>query len=230
MAGHPEVATMNQPKSFDPIHPGADQVSALCDGHLDERELEALFERCRQDDGPLTQWRHYQLIGEVLRGEGGALPARAPLAFLATLNQRLDAGYEPLTDTVPRPVSTVRGPAANDALFRWKMVSGLASVVAVVAVGWTVLATAPIGQQSPQLAQERAATSAATLAAVPAAGSQASAAAATRPAVVSTPQGKLIRDPALERLLSEHRQYGGMSAFQTSTGFIRNATYDTDAR
>lgn len=221
---------MNQPNSFDPIHPGADQVSALCDGHLDERELDAMFERCRQDDGPLTQWRHYQLIGEVLRGESEALPARAPMEFLAMLNRRLDAGHEPSADTLAQPVRTMRGTAANDALFRWKLVSGLASVVAVAAVGWTVLATAPGGQQGPVLAQERAGAPDATLAAVPTAGSQVNAATPTRPVVVSTSQGKLIRDPALERLLSEHRQHGGVSAFQASTGFIRNATYDTDAR
>ncbi len=220
---------MNQPNSFDPVLPGADQVSALCDGHLDEREFDALLARCRQDGGALAQWSRYQLIGEVLRGDGAALPARAPMDFLAELNQRLDAEHKPSADAVAQPVRAVRGAAANDPLFRWKMVSGLASVVAVAAVGWTVLATAPSGQQGPVLAQERAVAPAATLVAAPTAAPQVGAA-PTRPVVVSTSQGKLIRDPALERLLSEHRQHGGMSAFQTSTGFIRNATYDADAR
>lgn len=219
---------MNQPTSFDSAQPGADQVSALCDGYLDERECDALFARCRLGDEPLAQWRGYQLIGELLRGDGAALPARPPMDFLAGLNQRLDAEHKPAAEAAAQPVRAVRGAAANDALFRWKMVSGLASVVAVAAVGWTVLATAPSGPQGPVLAQERAALPAATLASAPPAAP--SAAAPTRPVVVSTSQGQLIRDPALERLLSEHRQHGGMSAFQTSTGFIRNATYDADAR
>ncbi|HSX91865.1 MAG TPA: anti-sigma factor, partial [Hydrogenophaga sp.] len=129
---------------------------------------------------------------------------------------------------VGAPARTVRGPAANDALFRWKMASGLASVVAVAAVGWTVLAGAPGSSQAPVLAQERSSAPIATLAETsPTAPVSAT---PTRPVVVSTSQGKLIRDPALERLLSQHRQHGGMSAFQSSTGFIRNATYDSDAR
>ncbi|NIM42606.1 MAG: anti-sigma factor [Hydrogenophaga sp.] len=219
---------MNQFTSPDPALQGADQVSALCDGRLDTHELDALFARCRESDEPLAQWHGYQLIGEVLRGEGSALPARAPRDFLAELNQRLDAEHQPATDALAVPVRAVRGPAANDALFRWKMVSGLASVVAVAAVGWTVLAGAPSGSQGPVVAQERAVAPAATLAeAQPAAPVSA---VPTRPVVVSTSQGKLIRDPALERLLSQHRQHGGMSAFQSSTGFIRNATYDSDAR
>lgn len=220
---------MNQPTSFDSAHPGADQVSALCDGYLDERESDALFARCRLGDEALAQWRGYQLIGEVLRGDGAALPARSPMDFLAELNQRLDAEHQPAADAGSRPVRAVRGAAANDALFRWKMVSGLASVVAVAAVGWTVLASAPGGPQAPVLAQERVALPPATLASAPPPAASAGVP-STRPVVVSTSQGQLIRDPALERLLSEHRQHGGMSAFQTSTGFIRNATYDADAR
>lgn len=219
---------MNQFTSSDPALQGADQVSALCDGRLDNRELDALFAHCRVSDDPLAQWRGYQLIGEVLRGEGSVLPARAPQDFLAELNQRLDAEHRPATDAVAVPVRAVRGPAANDALFRWKMVSGLASVVAVAAVGWTVMTGAPSGSQGPVLAQERTAMPAATLAEAQPAAPEA--AVPTRPVVVSTSQGKLIRDPALERLLSQHRQHGGMSAFQSSTGFIRNATYDSDAR
>ena len=46
---------MNQPTSFDSAHPGADQVSALCDGYLDERESDALFARCRLGDEALAQ-------------------------------------------------------------------------------------------------------------------------------------------------------------------------------
>jgi sigma-E factor negative regulatory protein RseA len=45
--------------------------------------------------------------------------------------------------------------------------------------------------------------------------------------VVQTTQGQVLRDPRLEQLLAEHRQFGGMSALQAPAGFLRNATYDS---
>ena len=42
--------------------------------------------------------------------------------------------------------------------------------------------------------------------------------------------GRILAEMEVEALLAEHRQHGGMSALQNPTGFIRNATYDTDAR
>lgn len=214
---------MNQPISSDPARATPEQVSALCDGQLDDRALDALLAHCHTSDEPLAQWQRYQLIGDVLRGQGAALPARPARDFLAAVHQRLDA--ERLPVAVAPPVPVVRGLAANDAVFRWKLVSGLASVVAVAAVGWTVLATAPGAVPGPVIAQETAVPSTALVAATPPVTTQ-----APRPVVVSTSQGKVLRDPALERLLAEHRQHGSMSAFQASTGFIRNATYDDDAR
>jgi len=48
--------------------------------------------------------------------------------------------------------------------------------------------------------------------------------------LVMTPQGAVVRDPQLEQLLNEHRQFGGMTALQAPTGFLRNATYDREGR
>lgn len=216
---------MNQPISIAVDSATAEQVSALCDGQLDDRALDALLARSQASDESLDHWQRYQLIGDVLRGQGAALPARAPRDFLATLNQRLDAERRPVVAATSVPAPSVRGAAANDAVFRWKLVSGLASVVAVAAVGWTVLATAPGAVTGPVIAQEAVTAPKALLAATPSV-----APTAQRPVLVSTPQGKVLRDPALERLLAEHRQHGNMSAFQASTGFIRSATYDDDAR
>ncbi len=211
---------------------GAELVSALCDGSLDVPELDALLERCHADDEVQARWHSYQLIGEVLRGQAGVLPARAPSEFLQRVNAGL-AAQVPLAAMSPQPLvqplSHGRSEAANDGLFRWKLASGFASVVAVVAIGWNVLSGAnPVDAGGAQLVQ-------APPAVTPAASTGPSAVAAApapevRPVVVATPQGRIIRDAALERLLAEHRQHGGMSAFQTSTGFIRNATYDADAR
>lgn len=208
-----------------------EQVSALCDDRLDALELDELLARCRDGDAVQAQWHGYQLIGEVLRGQSGVLPACAPSAFLDRLHASLAAEPQPSAQPVVA-AQPPRSEAANEAVFRWKLVSGFASVVALAAVGWNLLAsTAParpdggatLVQNAPAAATPPlASTAQPVLASVPAS--------EARPVVVSTPQGRVIRDAALERLLAEHRQHGGMSAFQSSTGFIRNATYDDDAR
>ncbi|MBL0919796.1 MAG: sigma-E factor negative regulatory protein [Hydrogenophaga sp.] len=206
-----------------------EQVSALCDGALSAQEFDELLAHCRDDDGVPARWHGYQLIGEVLRGQPSVLPACSPSAFLDRLHAGLKSETPAPRAPLVSPMPQVRGAAANDAVFRWKLVSGLASVVAVAAIGWNLLVvTEPAARGAAELAQSvPAAAVVPVAAAVPAA---AVPAAESRPVVVSTPQGQVIRDAALERLLAEHRQHGGMSAFQTSTGFIRNATYDADAR
>lgn len=210
-----------------------EQVSALCDGHLDPSGVDTLLAHCRESDESLSRWHSYQLIGAVLRGEEAVVAGRAPQAFLAAVRAGIeDAPPVARPEIVPQTVM-VRAPAANADAFRWKLVSGFASVVAVAAIGWNVLGVAPAGGslQQPTIAQGDSSAPVATLAATPSVAAMPGAGpAASRPLVMSTSQGTLIRDPALERLLAEHRQHGGVSAFQTSTGFIRNATYDADAR
>jgi sigma-E factor negative regulatory protein RseA len=40
----------------------------------------------------------------------------------------------------------------------------------------------------------------------------------------------MIRDAELDALLAAHRQFGGTSAFQVPTGFLRNATFEGGGR
>lgn len=40
----------------------------------------------------------------------------------------------------------------------------------------------------------------------------------------------MIRDPHIDALLAAHRQFGGTSALQAPTGFLRNATFEEGAR
>ncbi len=225
---------MNPLQDTDRHAPSGELVSALCDGGLDPQELDELLARSRGDEVVLARWHGYQLIGEVLRGQPAVLPACAPSAFLERLHAGL-GNVEPRQSPAPmveKAFPQVRGEAANDTVFRWKLASGVASVVAVAAIGWNVLsASTPTG------APAGAELARAAPAVIPVAAPSVSPVVATtvpgtepRPVVVSTPQGRVVRDAALERLLAEHRQHGGMSAFQTSTGFIRNATYDADAR
>lgn len=211
----------------------ASSLSALADGEVHGAELDRLLGEHPRQNETLEVWHSYQVIGDVLRASAPAVATRSPQDFLAGIHARLQA--EPAL-TLPQPLQTVvhqapavvvghvRAPAANDAVFRWKMVAGLASLAAVMAVSWTVLGTAPSGAggiegAGPQLAlMETNPGVAAPLPQEPTA------------VVVNTAQGPLIRDAQLEALMAEHRQHGGMSALQMPAGFLRNATYDATGR
>ncbi|MBL8389419.1 MAG: sigma-E factor negative regulatory protein [Hydrogenophaga sp.] len=193
------------------------RVSALVDGELAPDELEVLL----HDEGAAdhdwgADWATYHLIGEALRGGSATSAPLASTDFAAAVSRRLrDEGLAvPVqTHAVTLPA---RPSAANDAVFHWKLVAGLASLAAVAAVGWSLVGGAgPVASPTagPQMALVSPPPQAADV-----------------PVVVQTAQGQMLRDTRLEQLLLEHRQYGGMSAFQTSTGFLRNATYDSGAQ
>lgn len=185
-------------------------VSALVDGELSSAELEALFNDAISPSDWTAEWKTYHLIGDVLRGSQSAMALRAPSsAFAAAVTKRLSQEVEPSWSEASLTVA-VRGAAANDAVFRWKLVAGLASLAAVAAVGWSLVGlSATQAPQGPQIAVAPPSVQVAPL-----------------EVVVQTPQGQVLRDPRLEQLLAEHRQYGGMSALQMPAGFLRNATYD----
>lgn len=207
-------------------------LSALVDGELDAALLDGLLAADEGRAEVFASWHTYQVIGDVLRGNRVVATAQAPGDFLAGVRERLRSESAPVGEgrlLVQNPPATlVQVPAANDAVFRWKMVAGLASLAAVMAVSWTVLSGAPSGSggaAGPQLASAPVPTQQAA-----APGAVSAAAAPSNAVVVSTGQGPLIRDARLEELLAEHRQNGGMSALQMPTGFIRNATYDAAGR
>jgi len=209
-------------------HSQTDSVlSALADGELPAAEFDAVFGASDAPDGLHLRWQSYQLVGEVLRGQAPAPGGRPASAFLAGVHARLQAesgvAPGPMTVTPPAPVeeslalppSRGRAPAANDAVFRWQLVAGVASLAAVMAVSWSVLGSGAPGTAVPDQGAQLA------LVAAPAAP-----AVAPATVVVQTGQGAVIRDARLQELLAEHRQYGGMSALQMPAGFLRNATYD----
>lgn len=204
------------------------RVSVCLDGETVEAELESLLQGMdQQDGGSLRQaWASYHVIGECLRGEMAGHRGVAPADFLAGVRDRLADNALPASER--RPVSVERGasvslptrePAANDAVFRWKMVAGLASMAAVMAVTWGVMGSGPAGVSAPVLAQG-------AVEAVPVVvASQAPAPEVPVTVAVETPQGTIIRDARLQQLLADHRQ-NGMSALQMPAGFLRNATHD----
>lgn len=192
-------------------------LSDLYDGELDVVELDRLLQSIAEDGEEARETcERYRVISDVLQGNQPGSAALAPHAFLAGVHARLAAESVPaLTPAVASAL--VRAPAANDAVFRWKLVAGFASLAAVVAVSWGVLGGAP-GTAGGVASEPQ-------LALVEAAGLEAAA-----PVVVNTPQGQVLRDARLEELLAEHRQYGGMSALQMPAGFLRDATYQPAPR
>lgn len=182
-----------------------EMISALADGQLRGEDLARAVQAAAADARAREAWCAYHVVGEVLR-TGRADGGTAPEAFLAKLQLRLRE--EPAAGPALQAVRHAGRPAAND--WAWKMVAGVASVAAFGAVGWNLWG----------------------------AGSGASTQLATgggTPAVVTvsaqaTAAPSMIRDPRLDQLLQAHRQFGGGTALGTTSGFLRNATFEGPAR
>lgn len=185
-------------------------VSALFDGVGDPAALDRLLS-AELDATAHAHWESFALIGDALRASGEER-WQSSTDFLAGVRAQLDAIAPAAAQPMVEVVHAASMPeAANDSVFRWKMVAGLASLAAVAVVGWTsLLGSGATGSSAaPQLVQAPVAPQVAAEA-----------------VLVATPQGPVVRDPRLEQLLAEHRQHGGMTALQASTGFLRNATFD----
>ena len=199
----------------------------MVDSELDARGCDALLGSLESD--ALSNWHAYQVIGDVLRGHPDPTGNRSATDFLAAVRLGLEDKDVRVT-AQPRPVVNVavatsgagRRDAANDAVFRWKLVAGFASLAAVMAVSWSVVSGSNGAAAGAQLASNAPAAVTTTAATA--------APAVNVPVAVNTGQGVLIRDAQLEALLAEHRQHGGMSALQMPSGFIRNATYEAAGR
>lgn len=220
----------HHPLPVDSVTQGLDlklSLSAMVDGELDARGCDALLGSLESD--ALSSWHAYQVIGDVLRGHPDPTGTRCATDFLASVRSGLEA-HDARANAQPRHVVEVaveasgqgRRDAANDAVFRWKLVAGFASLAAVMAVSWSVVSGSNGSDAGAQLASSAPAAVTTTAATA--------APAISVPVAVSTGQGVVIRDAQLEALLAEHRQHGGMSALQMPSGFIRNATYEAAGR
>lgn len=204
-------------------------LCALLDGELSEAELSDWFSREHDLSDAAVHGQIHQVIGDVLRGQASLAGGTSARVFLAGVHARLhlevraEVGpQEVILQARSIEVLPVRALAANGAVFRWKLVAGVASLAAVMAVSWTVLGTTPAGAgpgaSAPQLALS------------PLSPQDTTSTSATTPFVVNTRQAVLIRDAELEALVAKHRHYGGVSALQMPAGFLRNATFDADVR
>lgn len=216
-------ATQHPSRRPDAVTGYGEQLSALADAHADDADLDRLIQALDADAAHTLQ--RYELIGDILRGGAtGAQVHGDPQRLLARIHAGLsDESLRTQPESVSRPAVAVvasRPAAANDSVFRWKLVAGLASVAAVMAVSWNLAGVgapgATPGASAPVLVQAPAASPTETD--------------PPEAVLVMTPQGAVVRDRQLEQLLNEHRQFGGMTALQAPTGFLRNATYDPEGR
>jgi sigma-E factor negative regulatory protein RseA len=177
------------------------QLSALMDGDLDMAQTQALLQSNAMDSDLLQAWSSYHAIGDALR-----------VHAIDTADLALPAASRSVqAQAMPDHTQS----AANDSVFRWKMLAGFAAVAAVGSIIWSV-AGVPAGPSGAQLAQASAppvVNSMVTSVASPAA-----------EGVV------MLRDPRLDEFLAAHKQFGGASALQQPAGFLRNATFQSSAR
>ncbi len=187
-------------------------VSALADGQLEGEALARGLQALADDPQAREAWHAYHLIGDVLRRPGLAEATPAP-QFLARLSARLAQEPVPMPVTaplpVPGPVAGVARAAANEGVFRWKLVAAVASLAAVTAVGW-------------RLADSL----------LPDAGSQLAGPGTGRGSTVVTGSagGPMLRDPRLDELLEAHRQLGGATALQAPAGGLHQAGFEAPVR
>lgn len=183
------------------------RISALADGQLDAALLDATLQSLAREGDMRADWNAYHVVGEVLRNGEQAATGASP-AFAERLMARLQAEQITMPETFVATAPVVQQVAANQPVFRWKMVAGFASLAAVAAIGWNLTGSlGGVGRGASQMA------------------------AATAP-VVAPGNGApaMIRDARLDELLAAHKQAGGVSALQMPAGFLRNATFEGNER
>ena len=201
-----------------------EQVSALADGHLPDDEFAQAVGQICADDELRATWQTYHLVGDVLRS-GAHSACSDSSAFLSRFQQRLAA--EPSVPKVPFEQVHVprRIEAANEPVFRWKLVAGAASLAAAAAIGWNWVGNGPHSAGA-QLAQQSSSSPVVAVANPPR--QAAPSLAPTRVLIGNGNPQVMLRDPRLDQLLEAHRQAGGAS--QMPSGFLRNATFEGQSR
>ncbi len=194
-----------------------EQLSALHDGEISSADAAALVRESLSDESLMQQWRSMSAISSALR------------------EQRVYAAAQPnvvsLDATQPAPIRV--HDAANDGVFRWKMVAGLAAFAAVGSLTWGLLGgvggvSDTAGNQGGVLAQNQNApavnASAANGMPVNATGQTLVTLGGQQSVQINGQEVTMIRDPRLDELLAAHKQFGGISALQQPVGSLRNVS------
>lgn len=193
-------------------------VSALVDGELRDTEFARVMAHLEHNSEARQNWHAYHVVGDVMR-TGQADVSANEADFVLRLRARLQHEAAPSAlQKAPDEASLPGRPpvAAND--HRWRLLAGLASIALVVVLAWQGFHG--LASSGPQLAVAPSAEPAVAPLLVQSGG-------------LASPMGNgsvMIRDPQLDALLAAHRQFGGTSALQTPTGFLRNATFEEGAR
>ncbi|MEZ2299043.1 sigma-E factor negative regulatory protein [Variovorax sp. RCC_210] len=216
-----------------------EQVSALADGHLQGEAFAQAIEAVCADGEARAAWQAIHVAGDVLRS-GSHAQCTDTSAFLSRFQQRLAAEpvvLAPVVIPVAAPVALPvqrRAEAANEPVFRWKLVAGAASLMAVAAISWTLVGNGSAVQQAgPQVAsvQQQQQPAVNSVLAAAAVNSDLPATNTLTPTRVIVGNGNpqvMLRDPRLDQLLEAHQQAGGAS--QMPSGFLRNATFEGPTR
>lgn len=192
------------------------QMSALMDGTLDVQQTHALLQACEQDKDLLQTWASYHAAGDALRTHwAGRTVADAAVTAVATAPAAAPLAVSALHKSTA---------AANDSVFRWRMVAGIAAVAAVGSIIWS-LAGNPSGPAGAQLAQQQVPQVASQPAVLPV-----GPATVVASSIEQAAPPVMLRDPRLDELLAAHKQFGGASALQQPAGFLRNATFVPSSR
>ena len=203
-----------------------EMISALADGQLQGEAFARGVQAITGDPAGREAWQTYHLIGDVLRS-GELAAGTAPALFMKRFQRRLaqEPGFAINSIASRAQPVLAKGQfdskklAANDASFRWKLAAGFASLTAVAVIGWTAAGGLGGLTGKPEQAQLAGALTGPGTLPAPQAG-----------ILANTERGPMIRDARLDELLAAHRQFGGASALQMPSGFLRNATFEGPAR
>lgn len=119
-----------------------ERLSALMDGELDPKELDALLAAVNKDESLLREWHDWRLAGDVVQGETHCAPG-----FMGRFSERLAA--EPV---VVAPKAQLRRPR--------RLLIPLAMAASVALVGIVVWRIEPVSQELNPAAQYAAETEA----------------------------------------------------------------------
>jgi len=207
-----------------------ESLSALADGEVDSAAAARACAAWRDEGAARATWHAYQLIGDVLRSDDLASSPAQDAGFLAALRSRLADEPIVLAPEVASPqpaVSARRANAGRSRRWSWMAPSAVAAGF-VLAAGALMVTRAPApggaDRGSPTLAQGTVGNASLQVVNAPAFS-----------ASDSEPQnllvdGRLIRDPRLDRYLAAHKQFAGSSVLGVPSGFLRNAVADAPNR
>jgi sigma-E factor negative regulatory protein RseA len=176
-------------------------LSSLADGEATLDTQERCLALWADHPQARERWRHYQLIGDVLRSRELARDGAHDAAFLAALRARLAREPVLLRPALPIAVRHVKAWAAPMAAL-----AGVAAVAGVV----VILRATPTEFGGAQTAAQRSPSPSAVTSA------------SVAPEALQPVNGRLIRDAKLERYFAAHRQSGRGAAVQMPGGVVRS--------